>query len=96
MWVSGRDGGSEFGTAWGFRACLGFLFVADGSAVPIGTNLFVGKFGLLMFFYFSTSWREWGVGMCFTIAGWSLAIFFSFLFDTTKLSMLQHFYYSII
>jgi hypothetical protein len=74
----------------GFGRVLGFCSLCRVGGTPWNQFFVVGKFGLLMFFYFSTSWSG-GVGMCFTIADWSLAILFSFLFDTTKLSMLQHF-----
>lgn len=87
----GRDGGlgirnSErlggFGVSWVSVLCGGRVGCA------LGTNLLLASsaWSVLLF-----STPRWGVGMCFTIAGWSLVSLFSFLFDTTKLSMLQHF-----
>lgn len=53
-------GGSEFGMAW-VSECLGSI-LGDGPAMPLGTNLCVGKSWTCLFLYFEAGSR--GVGMC--------------------------------
>lgn len=71
----------------GFGRVLGLCGGRVGGA--LGTNLLLASSACSVLLF---STPGWGVGMCFTIVDWSFVSLSSFLFDTTKLSMLQHFF----